>query len=381
MTTTDADKGLLPAGLRDGLPPQAEWEAEITERLLDGFARFGYQRVKPPLIEFERSLLAQGGAALSPQMFRVMDPASQQMLGIRPDITLQVARIAETRLVGMARPLRLCYAGQVLRVRGSQLRPERQFAQAGAELIGAAELAADVEIVVMAARAVTGLGVNNPSLDLTQPMVVPAVCRDLGLDEAATEAVRLALDQKDAAALAAAAGKADPTLQRILASTGPADRALRALKTLDLKGDAAAMVAELAELAGRLKAAVPALPLTIDIGEVRNFEYHTGISFTLFARGVRGELGRGGRYMSAAEPATGVTLYLDSLLRALPSPAATKLLFLPAEAAPDEEAKRQAEGWRTLRGLKAGADIRAEAKRLGCTHVLAVGGIESVGAS
>ena len=381
MTTTYADKGLLPAGLRDGLPPQAEWEAEITERLLDGFARFGYQRVKPPLIEFERSLLAQGGAALSPQMFRVMDPTSQQMMGIRPDITLQVARIAETRLVDMARPLRLCYAGQVLRVKGSQLRPERQFAQAGAELIGAAELAADVEIVVMAARAATGLGVKNPSIDLTQPMLVPAVCRDLGLNAAATEAIRLALDQKDAAALAAAAGEASPLLHRPLASIGPADRALGELQKLDLAGETAAMVAELAELAARLKAAVPGLPLTIDVGEFRNFEYHTGISFTLFARGVRGELGRGGRYLSAAEPATGVTLYLDSLLRALPSPEPAKLLFLPAEADTDEEARRQAEGWRTLRGLKSAADNRAEAKRLGCTHVLAANGIQSVGAS
>ena len=123
------------------------------------------------------------------------------------------------------------------------------------------------------------------------------------------------------------------------------------------------------------------LPLTIDVGEFRNVEYHTGISFTLFARGVRGELGRGGRCLSAAEPATGVTLYLDSLLRALPSPEPAKLLFLPAEADTDEEARRQAEGWRTLRGLKSAADNRAEAKRLGCTHVLAANGIQSVGAS
>jgi len=375
--TPYSEKGLLPAGLRDGLPPQAEWEARVVERLLDGFGRHGYQRVKPPLIEFEETLLASSGAPLAQQMFRLMDPVSQRMLALRPDITLQVARIAETRLIDAPRPLRLSYAGQVLRVRGSQLRPERQFAQAGAELIGCAALAADLEIVLLAAESLAAVGVRSPSIDLTQPMLVPAVCRGLGLDDATAAAARQALDHKDAAALAAVAGKAAPLLQGLLAAAGPAEAVMAALEKLRLPAPADMMVAELTELVRRVRAAAPDLMLTVDPGEFRGFEYHTGVSFTMFAKGVRGELGRGGRYLGGGEEtATGFTLYLDSLLRAVPPPANDKLLYLPADTAIAEARRLRQEGWRTVQGLEPAADLGSEARRLGCSHILQAGSVE-----
>jgi hypothetical protein len=115
--------GLLPAGLMDLLPPEAEQEAALVEALMEGFARYGYERVKPPLLEFEEGLLAGSGAAVAEQTFRLMDPVSQRMMGLRADTTPQVARIAATRLGLQARPLRLCYSGQVLRVRGTELAP------------------------------------------------------------------------------------------------------------------------------------------------------------------------------------------------------------------------------------------------------------------
>ena len=125
-----AEKALLPAGLRDILAPDAAFEAAVVERVMACFAAHGYERVKPPLIEFEDGLLAGPGAALASETFRLMDPVSQRMMGVRADMTLQVARIAASRLKNLPRPLRLSYAGQVLRVTGSQLRPERQFGQA-----------------------------------------------------------------------------------------------------------------------------------------------------------------------------------------------------------------------------------------------------------
>ena len=119
--------GLLPAGLVDQLPDDAAFEAGVVEQLMARLARWGYDRVKPPLFEFEDSLLAGAGAALASDTYRLMDPISQRMIGLRADVTPQVARIAATRLARSPRPLRLSYAGQVLRVRGSQLRPERQL--------------------------------------------------------------------------------------------------------------------------------------------------------------------------------------------------------------------------------------------------------------
>ncbi|MBI2235657.1 MAG: ATP phosphoribosyltransferase regulatory subunit, partial [Magnetospirillum sp.] len=167
--TEPANRALLPAGLRDILPPDAAHEAAVVDRLLRHFDGQGYERVKPPLIEFEDSLLEGAGSATAGQTFRVMDPLSQKMMGVRADITPQVARIATTRLGTLPRPLRLSYAGQVLRVKGSQLRPERQFAQAGIELIGSDSAAADAEVVALAGEALTELGVQGVSVDLSLP--------------------------------------------------------------------------------------------------------------------------------------------------------------------------------------------------------------------
>src|SRR5947208_13370789 len=120
---------LLPAGLYDLLPPEAEIEAEVTARLMGVMASHGYERVKPPLVEFEETLLAGAGAAMASDTFRTTDPTSHHRIGVRADMTPQVARIAATRLSHKPRPLRLSYAGQVLRVKGSEMRPERQVGQ------------------------------------------------------------------------------------------------------------------------------------------------------------------------------------------------------------------------------------------------------------
>ncbi|MGE0724400.1 MAG: ATP phosphoribosyltransferase regulatory subunit [Alphaproteobacteria bacterium] len=365
--------GLLPAGLGDLLPRDAAFEAAVVEQVMARFAASGYDRVKPPLIEFEDSLLSGAGAALASDTFRLMDPVSQRMIGLRADMTLQVARIATTRLSRAPRPLRLSYAGQVLRVRGSQLRPERQVGQVGAELIGAATASADAEVVTLAAEAVRALGVTSASVDLTTPTVVPAICRSFALDAGTEARVRGAIDRKDAAALATAAGPAAATLGALMSATGPAERVLPMLTALALPAEAAREIETLAAVVAAVRAAMPGLALTIDPVENRGFEYHTGLSFTFFARGVRGEIGRGGRYVTGfgrPEPSTGVTLYTDTLMRAAPRPADRRRIFLPADATPETGRRLRADGWVTIQGLASGDDA-AEARRLGCSHRLA----------
>lgn len=361
--------GLLPAGLRDVLPPRADWEAQASEHLLGSFAAHGYARVKPPLIEFEETLLSGSGADLAGQMFRVMDPVSQRMMGLRTDITLQVARIAATRLRDAARPLRLAYAGQVLRVRGTQLRPERQFAQAGFELIGSAALGADVEAAVLAAEAVAALGVTGLSLDITQPLLAPAIMEAHGLEPKQARAARRALDRKDAAELKEAGGAAAPMLLKLLQLAGPARGALDGLKKLKLPEVAARIVADLDALVTEVSEAAPDLLVTLDPGEFRGFEYHTGIAFTLFARNVRGELGRGGRYVTpAGETATGFTLYLDSVMRGLPARPAAKLVYLPFGTARAIASKLRGDGHAVWAELAGQADTKKAAKAAGCSH-------------
>ncbi len=200
--TSFSEKALLPPGLRDVLPPVAAFEAETIQCLMAAFRAQGYERVEPPLVEFEESLFSGSGAATQRETFRLMDPASQRMLGLRPDMTTQVARIATSRLSGRERPLRLAYAGQVLRVRGGQPRNRRQFVQVGAELIGTKAAAGDVEVILLAAGALRSRGVEGLSVDLGMPTLVPALCRQLGLAAEAQTRLRQALDRKDAAAVA-----------------------------------------------------------------------------------------------------------------------------------------------------------------------------------
>ena len=126
-------------------------------------------------------LVMGAGAAMATATFRMMDPASHRMIGVRADMTPQIARIAATRLGDAPRPLRLSYAGQVLRVSGSEIRPERQIGQVGAELIGAAGPAADVEAIAVAGEALVAIGVPELSVDITLPTLVPAVAEAYGI--------------------------------------------------------------------------------------------------------------------------------------------------------------------------------------------------------
>ncbi len=367
MTDDMPNPALLPAGLADLLPPEAEREAALVEAMMGVFAGHGYERVKPPLLEFEDSLLAGSGAAVAEQTFRLMDPVSQRMMGLRADTTPQVARIAATRLGQEARPLRLCYAGQVLRVRGTQLAPSRQLPQAGIELIGGAAPAADAEVALVAVEALAAVGVAEVSLDVTLPTLVPALMEAAGIAVPLRQALARALDRKDSAdvtALANGHGGVLAALPALMAATGPADGALAALEAADLPPAARAIAENAASVLAAIRARAPSLRITLDPVEFRGFRYHTGVAFTLYGPGMSGELARGGRYLSQnEEPATGMSLYPDAVLRAAPDAPPRPRLFVPLGA--DGTAFR-AQGFATVAALAPEDTPR----RLRCTHEL-----------
>jgi ATP phosphoribosyltransferase regulatory subunit len=379
---TDApNAALLPEGFYDVLPPDAAQEAAVIERMMAVLGGQGFDRVKPPLLEFEDTLLSGVGASMARHTFRLMDPMGSRMLGLRADMTVQVARIARSRLAAAPRPLRLAYAGQVLQVRGTQLRPERQFAQVGAELIGGAQPAADAEAALLAVEALQAVGVDRLALDLTEPTLVPALLGALDVEGGAATALRHALDRKDAAAVAQLGGAAAAALGGLLAASGPADAALAALAGIDLPAVTRPILDRLAEVVRLIRISAPDLMVTVDFVEHRGFEYHTGVAFTLFARGARGEVGRGGRYRAdglEGEEATGFTLYMDTVLRAATPPKAPRRVFLPRGTASAEGAALRAEGYVTIAGLDPGAEPLVEARRLGCAWVLRDGRLDEL---
>jgi len=372
-----AHPALLPSGFTDLLPPRAAQEESLIHTILRLYHAHGYARVSPPLLEFEDNLLAGAGASLAPHTFRLMDPLSGQMLGLRADMTGQVARIATTRVADWPRPLRLAYAGQVVRQSNSEHRPERQSGQVGLELIGAATPRADAEIITLACQSLQAIGITDFTLDLSLPTLVTGICRAYGVTDVVMADLRRALDRKDQAAVAALGGDVAPLLLDLLRLSGTLPEALAGLQKLVLP---AAVVAErdhLVALWAIIKDAPFAAHVMLDLVEHRGFEYHSGLSYALFANEQGIELGRGGRYHSkgrdvtaGGEPATGFTFYSENLLATMPEPEAEARLYLPfGTSAALGERYRQA-GFITLNALEVDEDATAAARRHACTHIL-----------
>ena len=193
---------LLPEGLQDRLPAAAERITTAMRACLDTLDAHGYDRVRPPLLEFEDSLAARMEGVETRRMFRFVDPASLRTLAVRSDITPQVGRIAATSLKDAARPLRLAYCGDTAVIEASQLDPARERLQLGAELIGADTVAAACEIVTLAVKALLAAGLTGLSVDFTMPDVLDTLATnnpDVSADT--LEAIRRELDTKDAGGL------------------------------------------------------------------------------------------------------------------------------------------------------------------------------------
>ena len=359
---------LLPEGFRDRLPPQAEAAAQVARAMLDVLASNGYARVGPAIAEFESGLAARSGGATRNELLRFTDPVSGHTLAMRGDITVQVGRIATTRLAQASRPLRLCYHGQVLRLRARQLRPEREITQLGAELIGNDSVAAACEIVGVAIDALEAAGVKDIIVDFTLPDLVETLAVEaLPLAADQMDAVRSELDMKDAGGLSAlGAGAYLP----LLAATGPFADAVEKLRAIDAGGALASRIRGLEAIA---ETAAGRATVTLDPTERHGFEYQSWFGFTLFAKGYSAALGRGGTYAikkpdGSVEVATGFSLYPDPLIDGMELPD-KKRIFLPIGTAPTKAAQMRREGWVTVAAL----DDSDNAQRLGCTHVLANG--------
>jgi ATP phosphoribosyltransferase regulatory subunit len=367
---------LLPEGLRDVLAPQAEAEAALLRRLVDAMTAHGYERVAPPLVEFEDSLFGTHIEGAPRDVFRMMDPVSQRMLAVRADMTTQIARIAIDRLGHYARPLRLAYAGPVLRVRGSQLRADRQFQQAGAEFIGANDYRASAEVIVVACAAALAAGLSDVTLDLTMPDFVTLLAQEAGLDNLQTKSIRAALDGKDAAKLEVAAGKAYGFFAPLLEISGTAAQTLEKLHAHYHKYIAASRLSDMMQLVDLSQTRVQGIAFTLDPTEYHGFQYQTWFGFSLFARGVRGEVGRGGAYditrsSGEIEKAVGFSVYLNGLVDAGAGVEPRQRLYVSMETDEAEAALLRQQGWVTVRAFSAVSDADARAQR--CSHIYSNG--------
>lgn len=359
---------LLPEGLEDALPERATTMTSAMRAVLDAMDAHGYDRVRPPLVEFEKSLAGRMEGVATRRMVRFTDPVSLRTLALRSDMTVQAGRIAATGLADAPRPLRLCYAGEVALIRADQLDPARQRLQLGAELFGSDGVEATSELVALAIEALEAAGVTGISVDFTLPDLVDTLSAEaLPLTVEARDAVRRELDTKDAGGLSAIEG-GDAYLP-LLYAAGPFDEAVEKLAAIDAKSALATRITGLREIASRIGGRAR---VTLDPSERHGFEYQTWFGFTLYADGARGALGRGGTYTikGSGEPATGFSLYMEPLLEALDNGATRDeprdTLFLPLGHDANVAARLRAIGWRTKAAISGDEDPHA----LGCTHRL-----------
>jgi ATP phosphoribosyltransferase regulatory subunit len=358
---------LLPNGFQDRLPPEADAAARMEAAMLGAAHGYGYERTAPALAEFEDGLAARLKAGGARDAVRFVDPVSQRSLAIRPDITAQIGRIAATRMGHHPRPIRLSYAGTVLKLRASQLSPARELRQMGCELIGLDTVAAAREIVSVAVDALVAAGVTGISIDFTLPDLVDTLATGpLPVEAARIEALKDRLDAKDAGAVAEIA----PDYLPLIEAAGPFAAAHDRLCRFDVGGALTSRLDGLWALAEGLTG----VSLTLDPTERHGFEYQTWLGFSLFAEGARGEIGRGGSYTivhedGSEEAAVGFSLYLDPILAAGLVEAERRRLFVPFGSDPAEAVRMRAAGWVTVAALEAGDTPEAQL----CTHIL-IGG-------
>lgn len=321
-----SNRWLLPEGIDEVLPQQA-WQLESMRRqLIDLYQSWGYDLVMPPFIEYLDSLLVANGHDLELQTFTLTDQLSGRQLGIRADMTPQVARIDAHHLTSNE-PSRLCYLGTVLHSRPDGFAGSRSLLQVGAELYGHAGVDSDLEVLQLMLETLTVTNIDNIHLDLGHVGVYRSLVQQAGLSSKQQTIFNDVMQRK-----------AKPELQQLLAEWSLDERHIQMLTALvDLHGgydvlqEAATKLtaadehvkqalADLEKIAVELKNQMPALNIHFDLAELRGYNYHTGVVFEVYVPGKGKAIAQGGRYdgigaeFGESRPATGFSTDLRTLL-------------------------------------------------------------------
>jgi len=320
-----SNRWLLPEGVQETLPPES-WRLEAARRrLLDLYRRWGFDLIRPPLIEYLDSLLTGAGHNLDLHTFKLTDQLSGRMMGVRSDMTTQAARIDAHRIQAEG-PARYCYIGSVLRTRPDESGGSRAPLQIGVELFGHAGQDSDLEVLSLMLETLSEMGISGAYLDLGHVGVYRTLVEHTEIS-ADTEAQLFDIMQRksapdltaliDQGLISAQAGEWFATLIELNGGKEVLVEAGKAFAGLDERIDEA--LGNLETLTERLARHYPEVPVYIDLAELRGYRYKTGVVFAAFAPGFGRELARGGRYdnVGAAfgrpRPATGFSADLNVL--------------------------------------------------------------------
>ena len=317
------NRWLLPEDIADVLPAKARKVEQLRRSLLDLYRSYGYELVAPPLLEFLDSLLTGTGSDLNLQTFKLVDQLSGRTLGLRADMTPQVARI-DAHLLNRTGVTRLCYAGPIAHTRTPIGCTSREELQLGAEIYGHAGWEADLEALSLLLQTLQTAGLKQVYLDLSHAGILTGILADQAVSKEDIETLYGLLQSKDRSSLAAwSRNLPQPVSQALMALTelsGPATEVLvRARKLLPsnaLVSDALALLEQLTNAV----ASMPSAPeVSIDLADLRGYQYHSGMMFTAYVDALSQPIARGGRYdhvgqaFGRARPATGFSIDLLTL--------------------------------------------------------------------
>lgn len=319
------DTWLLPEGISEVLPEQASRLESLRRDLLDTFAAWGYQLVIPPFVDFLDSLLTGSGHDLDLQTFKLTDQLSGEMLGVRADMTPQVARI-DAHNLKHDWPTRLCYTGTVLNTLGDPLEKTRSPMQIGAELYGHAGIESDYEVIQLLLEMLAIAGVQNVHLDMGHVGIYRALAQQASLSCQQEAELFDVLQRKartelaDLVAQFTVSDQMKAIFNLLPKLNGGIEVLAKAESLLDVGNDAVrAALGDLRAVAARLQTDYPSLAVSFDLAELRGYHYHTGMVFAAFVPAVGREIARGGRYdnigavFGRARPATGFSADLKVL--------------------------------------------------------------------
>jgi len=333
------NRWLLPEDIADVLPAEARRVETLRRNILDLYQSYGYELVAPPILEFLDSLLTGTGSDLNLQTFKLVDQLSGRTLGLRADITPQVARI-DAHLLNREGVTRLCYAGSVAHARTPVGSTAREELQLGAEIYGCATWQADLEAITLLLKTLSLAGLDKVYLDLSHAGILNGILAKENLPSAEMETLYGLLQSKDRPRLSVwAKSLPEQTAKALLALTelnGPCAEVLSKAKTaLPQTSEVKEALAQLAHLIESASDLSKGLELSIDLADLRGYQYHSGVMFAAYIAKLPQPIARGGRYdqvgkaFGRARPATGFSLDLLTLASLSPNQKPKKAILAP----------------------------------------------------
>ncbi len=356
---------LIPEGFKDHVDFNTNVEHEYKNRIINIFLKNGFDLVKTPLLEFHGKNIKNS--------FLIKSKKTEPKLLIRDDITPQIIRISSSRFKSKTRPVKLCYYGEVVRKKGTMLRPERQFLQVGSEIIGSESILADIEIINLAYASLRDIGIKDITLELSSNVFLDEIFHKIKESEK-LKSLKNFINQKDKKnSLNLIKNKNDKEFfENLFNFTGNFKAFEKKINKISISDTLKTEIKNIVKIAKLINLHKDD-QIFFDFTEFNKKNYHDGIKFTFFAKNVRGEIASGGRYKIKnkhnEESAVGFTCFMDTVLRASSFENTAKKILVPFNI--NEKIKKNLINRNFIVFTFFGdiSDITKGAKKYFCTHI------------